>query len=187
MGRSEEIGPYVSEGCTYFVTHRRVPGLIYLPPQSPTIHPYVRRVIEDYQQGEHHKAKCYEHEFRETKKKNKCSSSSLQEFLRSPQSLSKVIEEFGYDWAEKDIAQECVVFGKEVWHTSQFKKEQDKQRRVNDRVNQMKVVVIGNCLPSPLGNIVEKTGLMLYEVLSLLQQMPVVCVSGTYKWDKSPD
>jgi len=62
-GSVKTIGPYVSDGCTYFVTHDRVSGLNYVAPQSLTVHPYVRRVIEHYQQSDHYHGRCFEISF----------------------------------------------------------------------------------------------------------------------------
>jgi len=181
------LGPYVSEGCTYYVTHSRIPGIVYLPPQSPTIHPYVRRVLEHYQQVDHYDKKIHEIDIRELQRKKKVSSSTLKGYLKKPQRLRDVIEEFGYDWAKGDVAHECLIFGKEVWHVSYLRQVQGQERMINDRINQMKVVTLGKLIPLSLLKLVEHSGLLQEEILSLLQQMPVECVSGTYRWQKGQE
>jgi len=176
------FGPFVSEGCTYFVMHGRQEGLLYIPPASNTVHPYVRRVVEHSQMEEVQPSKWKEVVFYETRKKEIISKLSLEEFLQKPRHISEVITSFGQKWHLKDGAEDCIVLGKEVWLLSKFKKEMLWERRVHNRANSKKMSLISRCLPGTLEQIMRGTGFVEQELTPLLQAMPIDLVSGFYRW-----
>jgi len=183
-GEIVAFGPYISEGCTYFFTNKKIPGLTYMASNLSCVHPYVRRVALAAQNEAVQKQMTDRNKasFTETDKKPD-SILCLGEFLDSgPKTLAEVKRKFGTKWASDEDAKHAVVFGGVVYSMEEFERYRYIQKQINDLVRRGQAVRIARLLPVSFNSLVAQTGFDVQVVADIVANLPVEKKGNIIHW-----
>jgi len=185
-GFIDAVGPFVSERCTYFVSLKAIPGVLYRSPTFPDMHPCIKRIYSHFMENQKNLSTPVTVRFVETSVEK--SNIYIGDFLNKPRTLQEMTLQFGTNWGHQVGKEGLKVFvlGRQVWKEESLKKHVDIE---NSTIGEYAPIVkkLMDLLPMRFDDLCQVLKFSSYELSHILDFLPTVeKENGVIDWDYTP-